>query len=103
MRNKSDKKARENALKQSWDGTHFKCFYSGINLVEDNPKDPRYITFDHKTPRKEDDIVMVAAVINDMKSDMSDSEFRAMVNQLSNRFHDMRFDSNVFNLKYWKR
>ena len=103
IRKKPDKEARVRALQKAWDGEGFRCYYSSIKLVEDNPKDPRYITFDHLTPRKESDIVVVAAVINDMKSDMSDDEFRLMVLQLAIRFKGGKFDERVFNLKHWKR
>jgi len=54
-------------------------------LVETNPEDPRYITFDHRIPRQEDDIVVAAACINDMKSDLSEDEFKAIVVQLARR------------------
>ncbi len=95
--------ARVKALRQAWDGQAFRCYYTGIKLVEDNHKDPRYLTFDHRIPRKESDIVVVAAAINDMKSDLADDEFRAMVQELSNYFNGQGFNESVFNLKYWKR
>jgi len=103
IRGKHDKSARERALKKAWDGQAFRCYYTGIKLVEDNHKDPRYLTFDHRVPRKESDIVVVAAAINDMKSDMADDEFRAMVQELANYFNGQGFNEGVFNLKYWKR
>lgn len=103
IRRKRDKSARERALKEAWDGQGFRCYYTGIRLVENNPKDPRYLTFDHRIPRQEHDVVVAAAAINDMKSDMSDDEFRAMVIQLANRFKGEGFDETVFNLKHWKR
>ena len=103
IRGKHDKSARERALKKAWDGQAFRCYYTGIKLVEDNHKDPRYLTFDHRIPRKESDIVVVAAAINDMKSDMADDEFRAMVQELANYFNGQGFNESVFNLKYWKR
>jgi hypothetical protein len=90
-------------LQKAWDGNGFRCYYSDVRLVEDNPKDPRYLTFDHLTPREEHDIVVVAAVINDMKSDMADVEFRAMVLQSASRFQGGEFDEQVFTLKHWKR
>ncbi|MBA7651116.1 hypothetical protein ES703_58931 [subsurface metagenome] len=102
-RRKHDREARIKALRKSWDGEAFRCNYTGIKLVEDNHRDPRYITFDHRTPRREDDIVIVAQAINDMKSDMSDKEFRRMVLQLANRFSGGEFNPKAFNLKYWTR
>jgi len=102
-RRKPDKQARIKALQQAWDGQAFRCYYTGIRLVEDNPKDPRYLTFDHLIPRQESKIVIVAAAINDMKSDMSDSEFRAMVLALAKHFAGDRFNERAFKLKHWKR
>jgi len=102
-RGKHDRQARVRALRQSWDGKSFRCFYTGVKLVEDNHKDPRYLTFDHRIPRRQDRIVIVASAINDMKSDMSDGEFRRMVLHLANRLSGGEFDARAFNLKYWKR
>jgi hypothetical protein len=103
IRRKPDKVARKQALKQAWDGEGFRCYYSGVRLIEDNSKDPRYLTFDHRTPRQESDVVITAAVLNDMKSDMTEDEFKAMVSQLASRFKGGTFDESVFNLKHWKR
>lgn len=98
-----NREARIKALRKSWDGGNFRCDYTGIKLVEDNHRDPRYITFDHRTPGREDDIGIVAQAINDMKSDMSDKEFRRMVLELASRFNGGEFDEEAFALRYWKR
>lgn len=102
-RGKHNKQARIRALQKSWNGKCFRCFYTGIKLVEDNHKDPRYLTFDHRIPRREDRILIVASAINDMKSDMSDGEFRRIVRQLANKLGGGEFDARAFKLKYWKR
>jgi len=103
IRRKADKVARIQALKQAWDGDGFRCYYSGVRLIDDNPKDPRYLTFDHRTPRQESDVVVAAAVLNDMKSDMTEGEFKAMIIQLAGHFKGGTLDESVFKLKYWKR
>lgn len=103
IRKKADKDARAKALKEAWEGEAFSCYYTGVKLVEDNPKDPRYLTFDHRTPRIESDVVVTAALINDMKTDMTEDEFKATVIQLNSRFAGGSFDGSVFDLKYWKR
>ncbi len=100
IRRKYNREARMKALQNAWDGKVFRCYYTDIELVEDNHRDPRYITFDHRTPRQEDDIVIVAQAINDMKSD---KEFRHMVLQLANHLSGSEFDEKAFNLKYWRR
>ena len=102
-RGKHSRQARIRALRRSWDGKFFRCFYTGVKLVEDNHKDPRYLTFDHRIPRRENRIVIVASAINDMKSDMSDREFRKMVLQLANKLSGGEFDARAFKLRYWKR
>ncbi len=38
IRNRPNKHARIKALKDAWDGNHFKCYYSGIALEEINSK-----------------------------------------------------------------
>jgi len=103
IRKRPDKAARVRALQEAWDGEAFRCYYSGVRLSEDNPRDPRYLTFDHRIPRREVDVVVTAAVLNDMKSDMADDEFKVMILQLASRFNGGEFDESVFNLKYWKR
>ena len=44
------------ALQKAWDGEGFRCYYSGIRLNESDSKNPRYLTFDHRIPRQEDDV-----------------------------------------------
>jgi hypothetical protein len=105
-RGKADTAARVKALQDSWDKESgcFRCHYSGIQLVEGNPNDPRYITFDHVTPRKEGRLVMTASLINDMKTDMSVDEFRTIINQLAKHFEDgTPVEETIFELKHYKR
>ena len=102
-RRKPNREARLWALKQAWDGEGFRCYYSGIRLIENNSKDPRYLTFDHRTPRQEGDVVVAAAAINDMKSDMTEEEFKRMIILLANHFNGGSFDKGAFDLKHWKR
>jgi hypothetical protein len=94
-----------NALKSAWDRNKkvFRCYYTGVTLVENNHRDPRYFTFDHRTPRDERDIVVASACINDMKSDLSEKEFRRIVLELAQRFQGGPFDECVLNLAHWKR
>ncbi|MFA5304750.1 MAG: hypothetical protein WDL99_03735 [Candidatus Omnitrophota bacterium] len=103
MRAKINKEARIQALKRAWDGNSFRCYYTGIKLVENNHKDPLYLTFDHRIPRKEDDIVVAAAILNDMKSDMDENEFKAIIFQLAEHFKGKEIDEKAFEIKFWKR
>jgi hypothetical protein len=84
---KPNKEARIRALKNAWKDSEFYCYYSGVKLLEDNPHSPRYLTFDHQTPRNENDIVVCAALVNDMKSDMDETEFWDIAAQLLDYHH----------------
>ena len=103
MRGKPDREARIRALRQAWDGEGFRCYFTGVRVVESGHGDPRYLTFDHLTPRDEHTVVVAAACINDMKSDLSDGEFRAVVKALASRFSGGEFDERVLELTHWKR
>jgi len=78
--------ARITALRNSWDGEFFRYHYSGVRLVEDDSGSPRYITLDHRTPRNEEDIVIAASLINDMKSNMDEKAFNEIVIALAEHF-----------------
>ena len=103
MRQKPDRAARVEALKRAWDGECFRCYYSGAHVVEDDYHSPRYLTFDHRTPRQEDDVVVTTACFNDMKSDLTEAEFRTVVLELASAFQGGCFDEGVLELKHWKR
>lgn len=105
MYRNSNKDARMRALKTAWDPKlkAFRCHYTGVVLEEEDHKDPLYLTFDHRTPRQEDDIVIAAACINDMKSDLTEDEFKSVVKQLARRFNGEDFDETVLKFACWKR
>jgi len=102
-RGRANTQARIAALKRAWDGRAFRCYYTGAALDDTDPSDPRYLSFDHTTPRKGEDVVAAARCINDMKSDMSEDEFRNIVIQLASRFQGGESDAGVLNLKHWRR
>lgn len=85
-RHAGNKNARIKAMQTSWNGEFFRCYYSGARLVEDDSGSPRYVTLDHRTPRNEQDIVIAASLINDMKSNMDEREFREIVIGLAEHF-----------------
>jgi hypothetical protein len=80
----------------------YTCYYSKIPLNLNDHTNPYYLTFDHLIPRLNSEIVLAAAVINDMKSDMSEQEFEKMINQLSLHFLKNKKVTPI-KLKYWKR
>ncbi len=102
---KADEAVRVRALQSAWDAESecFRCHYSGIKLVDDNPKDPRYITFDN-SPVKVGELIIIAALIYDMKSDLPLDEFKTIVIQLGQHFADGKpVDETIFKLKHHKR
>ena len=103
LRRKPNRAARVRAMQQSWDGEFFRCHYSGVRLVEADHHHPRYLTFDHRTPGNEEDVVLAAACLNDMKSDMAEDEFREVVLQLASRFQGGSFDERALELGHWRR
>ena len=102
---KPQKAVRVEALKRSWrsEDQRFHCHYTDAALDEEDPHSPRYLAFDHRTPREESDIVVTMQLINDMKSDLSEDEFRTVVKALAQRFDGGAFDARVLNVTRFKR
>ena len=59
----------------------FRCFYSDIPLVTE-PGTRRSATWEHRTPNDESSVVLVADVVNKMKGNLTDAEFRRIVRAL---------------------
>ena len=67
------------ALKRSY-RFGFHCEISGIKLVTDDSGSPFYLTLDHVNPSKKDGgWMIVAASINDIKSDLTLEEFQKII------------------------
>lgn len=84
-------------MQRQWDSEigAYRCHYTRT------PLDPshgtrRYATWEHLTPGDESSVVLVADLVNRMKSDMTDAEFRAMVSALARSFDGMPFESDAF-------
>jgi len=93
------------AIKGVWDYLHkygFVCYYTGMPLDLDNPKSPWYLVFDHWMPRDPRKIVITSALVNQMKSDLTEDEFWYFIHQLANYF---RYGTPVRKrkLKFWRR
>jgi hypothetical protein len=75
---------RARALRKAFDQRNggFRCFYTGILLVLNDPRSHLYLTFDHIDPRK-GRIVVCARLINEMKEDLTGDEFRIAVPAIS--------------------
>lgn len=95
---KPDREARIRALHEAWDSEArcFRCYYTRIALQTDDHLDHRYLSLEHQTPGNETDIVVVSALLNRMKTDLSDGEFRRMVAALARKFEGGDFDKTAF-------
>lgn len=95
---KPDREARIRALQEAWDpeARCFRCHYTRIALETHDLLDHRYLSLEHQTPGDETEIVVVSALLNRMKTDLSDEEFRQMVAALARRFEGEDFDERAF-------
>ncbi len=102
---KADIEARTKVLQKAWDAENecFRCHYSGIMLVDNDHRDPRYITFDYTSPGKGAEMVITAALIKIMKQDMSANGFKDIITQLARHFSDgSAVDENIFKEKNYR-
>ena len=100
-------------LKAAWDrnGSCFRCMISGVQLAIDAPESPRYPTLEHTAPGKgQGGWLIVAAAINDMKSDFGPDEFEAAIPLLARIIvanGDTKASSELQKildgLKHWRR
>jgi hypothetical protein len=93
-----DREARLRAMQDSWHHGAFHCYYTGIALIDDGPRwrDHRYLSFEHLTPGDEKSVVVTCNLVNRMKTDLTDKQFRAMVTELAKIFAGGTFDERVF-------
>jgi hypothetical protein len=79
----------------------FKCFHSGAVLNRNDPDDPFYLVFDHYNPG-EPRLVVSAAVMNKMKEDLLNEEWRTVVPMLSDHMEKGKpFDQNCVKFVKW--
>ena len=71
------------AARRRHDGA-FYCFYTGVTLVDEacQSRDHRYLVFEHRTSDDEASVVVTCALVNRMKTDLTEEQFKAMVAEL---------------------
>jgi hypothetical protein len=94
---KLNMQARREAMSKQWDSSidAFRCFFTGVPLSEDKGS-RRYATWEHREPGDESSVVLVADLVNKMKSDLKEDEFRAMVKALARHFDGLSFAMSAF-------
>ena len=78
------------------------CYYTGMQLDLDNLKSPWYLVFDHWMPRDPRKMVITSALVNYMKSDLTEAEFWYFIRQLAD-FHRKGTPVRKRKLVYWSR
>lgn len=94
-RRKIDPDARLWAMSRQWRDGAFRCHFTDIALSTEGSGDPRYATWEHVEPGNEATVVLAADIVNRMKQNMNEAEFRAMVSALARRFEGAEFDENA--------
>ena len=79
---KADMPARRDALRDQWnkDLQAFTCKYTGIALTHKGGA--RNAEWEHRTPADESSVVLVAALVNRMKADLTEEQWDAMIRAL---------------------
>ena len=79
--NKEEPHARVQPLINAFDpvSNGFRCYYTGILLEEYDFRSPWYLTFDHRIPGKKGNLVVCSFWVNQLKSYLTESEFRAVI------------------------
>jgi ribosomal protein L44E len=106
FRSERENVARRMAMQAAWDPVRrkFICFYTGVELDEDDMSNPWLISFDRAIPEKKGDLVVAALWITLMKVDLGRDEFYPVVNELAGCFEAGKvFDKGVCEFKYWER
>lgn len=101
---RKDTAARLRALESAWDADAkaFRCHYSGV-VLDDVAQSPWHVVLDHRTPRDDSDIVVCSALVNAMKSNLTEEEFRSVVIQLAERFAGARASIERIAPAHWQR
>jgi len=96
-----DKRARLATMKKQWKDGAFRCAYTDLRLTEDFG--PLHATWEHKNPGDPSSVVLVAWLINDMKTDLSHNDFKKMVRALASHFDEARpFNPNALPKSWWR-
>ena len=78
------------------------CAYSGV-LLTDDPASPWHLSFDHRTPRDETDLVLCAQLVKHIKSNLTAQEFTQIVVQLAEVMTGKRERLELFTPTFWGR
>ncbi len=98
---KPDIAARREALRQQWSEKlqAFACKYTGIALSHNGGA--RNAEWEHRTPSEQSSVVLVAALVNRMKADLTEEQWDAMIRALyALRIEGKPFDESALPLRW---
>lgn len=92
-----NREARLEALRKQWDPQidAFRCYFTAVPMTGTHGS-RRYATWEHLVPGDESSVVLVTDLVNKMKSDMTEDEFKTIVRALTRRFDGESFDEHAF-------
>ena len=80
----------------------FFCYYTQLELDVFDYESAYFLEFDHVIPHNPKQVVIACSWVNEMKGDMTKSEFRSSIKQLYNyMFKHMKIRKRKF--RYWYR
>jgi len=82
-------------MEKSFQDGRFHCYYTGLELTPLRRADPLFLHFDHPTPGDQDKLVVAAALVNLMKSNLTAAGFKTMVRALHLCFEGQPFDRDA--------
>jgi hypothetical protein len=81
------------------DNDVFLCYFTGVPMLTDEASrhHPRFATWEHLDPRDDSTVVLACKVVNSMKGNMTEAEFKTMISALAKRFaEDSTFPESAF-------
>jgi hypothetical protein len=104
--NQRDRAAKRKALVKAYnkDVDGFRCQYTGFLLDLGNNLSPWQLNFDHRIPGRQGDYIVSCRLVNDMKSELSEEEFKKVVIELARHFETGEpYDRDIIKFEFWDR
>jgi len=93
------KEARFRAMCAQWndEAKAFLCYFTDLPLADRPPGSRTSATWEHLTPGDQSSVVLAADLVNKMKGNMTEAQFRRMVVALADHFRTNEpFDGRAF-------
>jgi hypothetical protein len=99
-------RAKAKTCKERYDRARdvFTCSYCGVPVNLTDRKSPFFRSFDHRIPRRHNDLALSCVLMNRMKTDLSVEEFIVVIRMLARHFlYGEPFDVSAVKFLYWNR